>query len=358
MDFLVKFLISILLIKIALLSEASFKPKLVHLSYEKLPEKIYKNQIFHIDFNSLIAIDKFSEITTSFSNSESVKILNPNNSWSIKDNNHIYNRFYFKALKSEIELPDMTLNIHIDSNKIESDKLDGVKLKTSRLYLNSELFSKVLAKEFKLERYKVNRYDDRFNIIVLEIETEYGNLEDFHLDSIEKQGIESIQYSMPYSKAFYFAVIPNHLNRFEFSYFNLKEMATKKFSLKIIVDKDQVSTQSDLNPIDSDYTIYKVIFATLISISTIILFIFRKRYIYIVIATLGIGYIGYILMPQETIEIKQGSNIYLLPTKNSTIFSITKDELSAKKLKVKRGYIKILLPSSKVGWIRREDVKD
>lgn len=358
MGSLIKYILFLLTISTLLFAETSVKPKLVHLSYDSIPKNIYKNQIFSITINSLVALESFSEVNTSFEGGENIEILNHDAIWNIKDSNHLFNTFYFKAIEDEAKLPDIKIIIKIGEDRSEEDILKGEKLTLNSINKNVVGFSNILANKFEVKKYKVNKYDDEYNIIVLEVETLYGNLEDFNLGNYIKQGIESISYTMPYTKAFYYAVIPNGLQNFDFVYYNLLKKKFSKISLPIVVDEDRVSTQSDLNPKNNDYTIYKALIAIAIFIVLIVLYFMRKRLIYLIFALVAIGYSIYIFIPEENVIIRDGADIYLLPTKNSTIFFVTNKEIEAKKLTTRDEYIKVILPNEKIGWIRRSDVKN
>jgi len=341
------------------LSQAEFKPKLIHLSYSKTPDKIYKNQIFTIDVKAIVAIEEFQNISTSFSSSKSSNILNKESPWERSENNYLKNRYYVKALDDgTIKLPNITVDIYLGGNNYESDTLNGKKLKVTALSSRPNNFADITANDLIIKKQKVNKYDNKSNIIVLEMKSLNGNLEDFFLKEFTKQGIESIIFTLPYTKAFYYAVIPDYMERFDFSYFNLQEQKFKTFNLNIELDEDKVSTQSDLNPTENSFDIYKITAVGILSAIFAWLYVFRKRFTYVILTMLGVGYILYLLIPKEPIYIKQNSNVYLLPTNNSTIFLITADITKAQKLKEQNGYIKVLINDTDIGWIKENDVKN
>jgi hypothetical protein len=63
-------------------------------------------------------------------------------------------------------------------------------------------------------------------------------------------------------------------------------------------------------------------------------------------------------MPMSKIVLQKGVKLRILPTKNSTIFYITQEQTTADKLLVRDGYIKILLPNKKIGWIDENSAKN
>ncbi len=358
MDFLIKTIFFLFIFFTFINAEDSVKQKLVHLSYSSTPSEVLKNQVFGISVNALLALEEHFETKTTFENGKNIQLLNKESVWGIKDTNRLSNTFYFKATQESAKLPDIKISLKLKNGTVEEDTLSGETLKVSSINEKIPNFSKLLANKVDIKKYKINKYDDEYNIIVIELETFYGNLEDFKLDNQIKQGIESINYTMPYSRAFYYAIIPNGLQSFEFVYYNLIEKKFFTTSLPIVVDEDKVSTQSELNPKSNDLTFYKIALSVSLALFFIALYVIKRKFIYIVIILSSIGYLTYILIPEENIIVKKDANIYLLPTKNSTIFFISDKQIKVKKLTTREEYIKILLSDDKIGWVRKSDVKN
>ena len=58
-------------------------------------------------------------------------------------------------------------------------------------------------------------------------------------------------------------------------------------------------------------------------------------------------------------KLKANSVIYILPTKNSTIFQKTKNEVIVEDMKRKSGFVKIMFGVQEnkfIGWVKEEDV--
>jgi hypothetical protein len=355
MVFLTKLLPLLLLVTI---SFANFKPKLVYLSYVNAPTKLYKNQIFAVDVEAIIAMDDFLGISSHFEPSDGVKVLNEANPWERSDTNRLKNRYYMKVLSTNAKLPNLHLAVKNIDDLIERDTLVSEPLKISSIITTSENFSNLLTESLIIKRHKVNRYDNDTNIIVIEMDSLFGNLEDFSISGLIKQGMESITFNPPTTKAFYYAVIPNNISEFSFSYFDIKSEKFKKVNLHIELDEDKVSTQSDLVPVESSYDIYKISILILLTLISAYLFITKWKYIYLVVAILSLGITLYIALPKEELVLKTDTSIYLLPTKNSTIFFVTKFPLTASKLKSQGEYIKIMFQNEKIGWIKKDDIKN
>jgi hypothetical protein len=333
-------------------SSTLFTPKAqsIFLSYESTPNKVYVGELFAVKVKAIIANDDFEDITSSFQDYENLKIINPDAKWQWFNDNIFYNTFYMKADNTNAKLPSLTLNIYQDSIKIDSETLEAKA--PSIIKLNgTKYFSKVIAKSLKIKKHKTTQFDDKSYIIVLEIEAEEANLNDFKLKWVIRDGIDSSSSNLPYFKIFYYAIIPDFTKEFIFTYFDRDTNKFEKITIPIVVTDDKISTQIDLNPAQSSLQIYKDSIYGIIALILIILFIRRRKVGYIIFLVLLIAFFIYDKNLFNSIKIDKGSQIQILPTKKSTIFYTTNRTLYAQKLGQKDSYIKILLPNGKIGWI-------
>jgi hypothetical protein len=56
--------------------------------------------------------------------------------------------------------------------------------------------------------------------------------------------------------------------------------------------------------------------------------------------------------PNKTITVKNHTKVYILPTANSTVFKILKEEQKGQVLIKKEKFSKILFKNNSVGWIK------
>ncbi|WP_024955639.1 hypothetical protein [Sulfurospirillum arcachonense] len=334
-------------------TNTSQKVKSIFLSYENIPTKVYVGEVFPLKIKAIIANNNFEEITSSFSNSENIKVINPDAKWQWFSDNIFYNTFYIKINDNTSQLPDITLSIHQDSLQIDSATIKA--LNPTKFKLNgTKYFSNVIAKSLKIKKHKMSQFDDKSYIIVLEVEAEQSNLEDFKLQWVTRDGIDSSVDNLPYHRIFYYAIIPNFEKKFDFTYFNTQNNKFEKFSIPIVVDDDSVSTQIDLNPQDSSIQIYIDGAYGVIALILIILFIRRRKITYLILIIMLFVLFAFDKNPLNSIRIDKNTKIKILPTKKSTIFYTTNRTLYAQKLDAKDDYIKILLPNGKIGWIKEQ----
>jgi hypothetical protein len=331
----------------------------IYLSFENVPENIYKYQVFEVEIKSIVLNEKFKDINTIFTNSENIEVLNPNSAWTFKENedSFFYNKFYFKALTNDIKLPDIISTFFVDGNQSVDELLEGPKLKAQDIN-GGKNFSNIMAKDLNLSQYKISQYDNQNNLIVMELEAQISNLEDFHVNNseISKQGIDEIYTNMPSSKITYYAIVPIHWKKLEFSYFDTVNLKYEKINFPIEIDVDSVSTQSDLNPKDSAFSKYKIYTFLVVGVLFLLLSIWKRKLLFAILSIFPIAAAIVNLIPFRSAIVIPDAKVKLLPTKNSTIFYITDKKTDVKVIKIQNNHVKVLFNNGKIGWVDAENL--
>lgn len=329
--------------------------KVLYLNYEKIPKRLFKNEIFTITIKTLSTIGRSEDIIYHFSNKSGVKLLSdiPERS---KRGTYSYATFYFQATSQWIRTPDIMAELVLSSSgrsyssTLRGKKIDGVKL-------NPDIdFANILADSFTLTNYKTTRYDRKHNIAVFSATTMRCNIEDFSLSGYKKQGFESMKASYDESTMTYYAIIPNKLENLTFTYFNPKLAKFKTVMIPIIIDSDTVSTQTDLKPREHTHELIKMGVAGAVAVTALLMLIIRRKLGYAILIILPLVYIAYAAIPIRYACINAGSPIYLLPMENGTIFEEASGQYSLEVQGEIKGYTKVKLQNNKIGWVRHEDL--
>ena len=329
--------------------------KVLYLNYEALPERLFKGEVFSLTIKTLSTISDYNNIVYDFHNTLGLTQINkkPNRK---RKGRYFYDTFFFKVKGARVKTPDVTASLLLeDGTKAYPTTIVGEEIRTNVLNPNYA-FSGVLADSFEIKDYKTTVYSPRYNILVFSATATRSNLDDFNLTRIKKQGFESLNRSVSLSKMTYFVILPKNLESLKFTYFNLK---SKKFVSKlipIIVNDNSVSTQSDLTPIDHTHTQLKISIAIGFAIVGFIIFVFRRKIIYLGLVAVPLIYVAYAAIPVEYACIKAGSNIYLLPMENGTIFETTPSQYSLEVQGDIKNYVKVKLHNDKIGWVHHDDI--
>ncbi|WP_373073305.1 hypothetical protein [Sulfurimonas sp.] len=329
--------------------------KVLYTNYEETPQRIVKGEIFPVTIRTLSITQDYEQIKYNFSNQSGLKALNTI-PYREENGKYFYDTFYFLATQKWAKLPDIEAYIEPNpNNKYDKTVLEGKKLNVISLNPRNN-FSNIIADYFGVIEYRTTSFDNTHNIIVFVAEASRCDIANMNFKNVFKQGIESITESIQDSRITYFVVVDKKLENFKFSYFNLEQNRFNNISIPIIVDDDKVTTQTDLKPKDQSKERVKLIIAISVTLVLLLLILWRRKYIYSIIIIFPIAYIAYITVPSKNLCIEKGTNIYLLPVSNGTIFETTQELIYLQKEGDTKGFVKVKLKNNKIGWVKDENI--
>lgn len=326
--------------------------KVIYLSYDEIPSRVIKGEIFTVTLKALSTVQNFDDISYEFSNYSGIKILDEVPQREQKGK-FLYDTFHLLSTSDNLKLPDVNATL-IASQEYNSTLIKGEKLNVIKLNPKSN-FSNIIANSLELVEYKTTDYDTTHNILVFVATAENSDINAMHFKNVFKQGIESSTDSYFSSRITYFVVLDKRIKNFTFTYFNLLKNSYEPVSIPIIVMDDSVTTQSDLKPRDESHDLQKMYLAAAIAIFGFIFILIKRRIIYLFFIFIPLGYIIYLSIPKKEICIKKGAQIHLLPVDNGTIFETAKTSYSLLKEGQTDRYIKVKLKNNKIGWVKNED---
>ena len=352
-----------------------FANKVIYLSYDEVPQRVVKGEIFSITLKALSTVRNFQNIEYTFSNYNGLEILNTI-PYREEKGKYYYETFYFSTTDSQAKLPDIeAILITTDdyttpednaTETIDIDDYNNTHFHDTTLLIGATLnvitlnpkknFSNIIANSFELVEYKTTSYDNNHNIIVLVATATNCNIEQMNFKGVFKQGIESVTSSYFDSRITYYLVINKQIENFSFSYFDLSKNRFIRMNIPIIVDDDSVTTQSDIKPKDQSRVILKMQIAAGVAFIGFIIILWRKKYIYLVLILIPLMYIIYLSIPAKEICVKEASQIHLLPVDNGTIFETTVSQQYFLQEGNTKEFIKVKLKNEKIGWVKNEDI--
>ena len=331
-----------------------FGNKVLYLSYENTPDRVIKGEVFSITVKTISTVKNFNEIQYRFSNKMGLEVLNTI-PYREQHDKFFLETFKFIATRNNSRLPDIIASLDAD-REYEETVLLGKKLNVISLNPKQD-YSNIIASSLSLSEYKTTSYDNKHNIVVFTAIAENANLTPIKFNNVFKQGIESLsEENVIDPKITYFIVIRKELEKFSFSYFNLQTNKFANITIPIVVDDDSVTTQTDLKPKDQSKEQLKINIAAGIAIAIFVFSIFKRRFYFLILILFPTVYIGYMSIPAKDVCIKVGSNIYLLPVNNGTIFETTQSQYILTKEGSAQEYTKVKLKNEKIGWVKNEDL--
>ena len=335
---------------------SAFANKVLYLNYENIPDRVIKGQVFSVTIKTISTVQNFNEINYKFSNKEGITILNETPYREVQGK-FLLDTFQFISIRNSSRLPDFIASLDAgEGQEYEKTRLQGKKLNVIALNPKQD-FSHIIASSFVLQEYKTTSYDNKHNIVVFTATAENSSLQSLKFNNVFKQGIESLsEENVIDPKVTYFVVIKKELEKFSFTYFNLRENKFSKITIPIVVDDDSVTTQTDLKPKDQSKEQLKVNIAYGLVVIILFLVVWRQSFLYVLLLVFPISYILFISVPEKDVCIKAGSNIRLLPVDNGTIFENTESQYILPKEGTAKNYTKVKLKNDKIGWVKNEDL--
>ncbi len=263
---------------------------------------------------------------------------------------YAYKRYYFKILAPSFKLPDAFISTQNYSTKIFGPQLLAKRLTPPNNFCN------VLANSLKLVDYEAVQYNRELNLVVFKLQAQMANLEDFSLPFAKKEGVKKYKLRFPNATLLYYAMIPKNITNLKFSYFNVEKKEFRTLSLQINVTDESVSTQSDIKPTEDKNKKIKIIVFGGLGAALFIFFLFKRSWIALLFSIGALGYAAYLMIPIKKVCVKQGAKIYILPTKQSTVFKLNPKTKIYEELSRVREYVKIKLSKEKIGWVKDEDL--
>lgn len=333
----------------------------IYAKFLTYPTSVYTSQRFTVEIEALITSKEFTKIETRFLNSKDISVINPQNGWEKSTNNSYKNLYYFKVNTQAFQLPTFQIILYNKSTIVDVIYLKPNPINYTNIAIKDNQFSNVIAEDVKVLSSKTRQYSNTELLTVLEIEANYGNLEDFRLKEFGEQLLMSLDENYPKQKLIYNTIVPIYTKEIRFNYYNTQTKQFQKIIVPIKLEQELVSTQTDLNPNDSNIEVYKKVALGILTIFFLLLFLIKRKNMYIIIAIILSIAFFFFTRPNNLITISGNTKIYILPTNNSTVFYISAAQQSVETLDKKGEFIKVLFKlneqnSKTVGWIKEEDI--
>ncbi|MSN96999.1 SH3 domain-containing protein [Campylobacter sp. FMV-PI01] len=327
------------------------------LSTTNMPKSVFKNQIFSLNLIADIQQDINLDLNLSMEKSPNLKWLNQKVEWQ-KNGGIFKTKLWFESNSTNIG--NLKLNVlalrngEVFQKASISPRLPKVKSVEDRLN-----YANIVADDLEIISYKTSKFDDKSNIMTIFLKTKNSNIASFYIenDEILKQGVSSIKGIYPDQSAYYFVVFKNDKTSLNFSYFNAKTKQFSDFSLDVKLEIDDLSTQTEINPLNDPFLIQKKFLIYFLAGILIFIFILSRNSTPLIFAILLIAYQIYSQNSYSTGVIKANTKVKILPIEKSTIFYISKNDENVKIFDENLDYYKIMVENGKVGWIEKSSLK-
>ncbi|MGL2777628.1 SH3 domain-containing protein [Helicobacter pylori] len=342
------------------------KAKVVYVKIPQLEDlennPVYIGQIIGVTYDLLLFDAEFLEAKIKDGlDKTQIELLNKMPKWKKVEKELFRATYYYKIKGIKASIPSLEVSAFSNKDKyIDHSIAPKVALQVTDLSKNPR-YAKIMAKDLQVVQYKTKDYDDKNNILVMEIAFKEANWEDFHIKEAIKQGFDNASLNQIKAKegsVFYYCVLPKTVQNLSFDYFSLSNKQFKTLSFSAIPTQDTTGIQSDLIPKNNFLVFSNVALLALCVFFLVLFFIFGHKLIFLGLGVLCLGFVLYhLLFTQKSALLLAHKKIRILPTQNSTILGLSKDEMPIKILGSHDDYYKILTPHEQIGWVKKDEVK-
>ncbi|GAA8960951.1 SH3 domain-containing protein [Helicobacter pylori] len=338
-------------------------------AYVKIPRledlennPVYIGQIIGVTYDLLLFDAEFLEAKIKDElDKTQIELLNKMPKWKKVEKELFRAIYYYKIKGIKASIPPLEVSAFSNKDKyIDYSIAPKVTLQVTDLSKNPR-YANVMAKDLQVLQYKTKDYDDKNNILVVELAFKEANWEDFHIKEALKQGFDNASLNQIKAKegsVFYYCVLPKTIQNLSFDYFSLSDRQFKALSFSTIPTQDTTGIQSDLIPKNNFLVFSNVALIALCVFFLVLFFIFGCKLIFLGLGILCLGFVLYnLLFTQKSALLLAHQKIRILPTQNSTILGLSKNEMPIKILGSHDDYYKILTPHEQIGWVKKDEVK-
>ncbi|RVY98685.1 SH3 domain-containing protein [Helicobacter pylori] len=338
-------------------------------AYVKIPQledlennPVYIGQIIGVTYDLLLFDAEFLEAKIKDElDKTQIELLSKMPKWKKVEKELFRATYYYKIKGVKASIPPLEVSAFSNKDKyIDHSIAPKVALQVTDLSKNPR-YANVMAKDLQVVQYKTKDYDDKNNILVMEIAFKEATWEDFHIKEAIKQGFDNASLNQIKAKegsVFYYCVLPKTIQNLSFDYFSLSNKQFKTLSFSTIPTQDITGIQSDLIPKNNFLVFSNVALLALCVFFLVLFFIFGRKLIFLGLGILCLGFVLYhLLFTQKSALLLAHKKIRILPTQNSTILGLSKDEMPIKILGSHDDYYKILTPHEQIGWVKKDEVK-
>ncbi|GAA9946602.1 SH3 domain-containing protein [Helicobacter pylori] len=342
------------------------KAKVVYVKIPRLEDlennPVYIGQTIGVTYDLLLFDAEFLEAKIKDElDKTQIELLSKMPKWKKVEKELFRATYYYKIKGVKASIPSLEVSAFSNKDKyIDYSIAPKVTLQVTDLSKNPR-YANVMAKDLQVLQYKTKDYDDKNNILVVELTFKEATWEDFHIKEALKQGFDNASLNQIKAKegsVFYYCVLPKTIQNLSFDYFSLSNRQFKTLSFSTIPTQDTTGIQSDLIPKNNFLVFSNVALLALCVFFLVLFFIFGRKLIFLGLGILCLGFVLYnLLFTQKSALLLAHKKIRILPTQNSTILGLSKNEMPIKILGSHDDYYKILTPHEQIGWVKKDEVK-
>lgn len=331
--------------------------KVLHAKYTSYPTMVHTGEKFNvkIEANILLPDDKEFSLFTDIPDTDNLEKKTNEITWYKKDTATYEATITFQAKDSPFSFPIIGLSI-LDTNNSMIDKtllvLDNIPFK--KLIYNKDLYAHIEASTLTIDNLKVKQYNNDEILCSMEIHGRNSNLADFKIPHFSNQGNKGLVTKNGEEILYYYVIVPLDTPNLKFEYYNSTSKIVTMMEIPILLEEDLVSTQTDLNPNAGNLGFYKKVFFAFMGTIFLMIYYYKRYKFALLFSAISTIILINMMLPNGHMTLKKDQRVYILPTLNSTVFKIIKEEEDVEILLDKNGFKKVLFKNDHIGWIKND----
>jgi hypothetical protein len=316
-------------------------------SYSYVPKSVFENQLFSITVRETHS-DPSSPPEFYFTDSDTKPLVEDPS--IVRNGDNSFYTFYFQAKRAAIDIPTLTITNQGKSTPLFSQKVVVKPLGEAPLgYIG------VLASNIQLKSYQTAHYDEHNFIVILQLETMEANLDALHFKGYDHSTVELIEERGAFKIGEVSIVVPSKQSSFKFSYYNTVKHQFVPLTIPVEIAKSALISSEALNPKTDSFLVLKRYTLTFLVLFFFLMFVWKRDFLYLILFLILSVVLYNLFIPHKEVCIKEGTPLYLLPTKGSTVGIYVEEQVSTMSLATRNEYIKVEYLPGVIGWIKDED---
>lgn len=317
---------------------------------------VYVGELFYIDvyIKSNSTTNYNAQIKLNSLNS--INILNKKIQVNAKNGTYTA-RIYLQAQNINAKFGNLEVKLLRNNDVVANSSIILPKIKIKQIPFDKN-YSFIVASDLKISNLKCAEYDNEKIICSFDASAKMANLSSFSLNKVLDQKISN--QNNDYEKNFcsISLLLPQYSKKIVFSYFDIDKNSFVVLQNDIILDNAQISTQSDINPINKQINFYLQIAALLFAVVCLVVILIFKRFYFLgffAFCAIIYGFFGFNFNSNKILKVN--AIVSILPIENSTVFYENKVEKKVEILLHQKEFSKILFDENKIGWVKNEYLK-
>jgi len=319
--------------------------------YSYIPKSLYATQVFPVTILASGA-DRKHPPAFRFDPDSPLLPLSPMPATMINGQDVFYT-FYFKAKEpGMLSLPRLQI---LEANS--STTLPGRTITVNHLETEGHPdFCGLIATDCAVEASQVSSFDTNSTLVTLRIRASEANPEAIHIPGSLEEGLEKMRRDRSQVVAEYYFVIPSNRKSITLSYYNTLQHRFVPVTIATDYRNKPVAAQVELNPKASPIEQLKKYGSLALALFFALMYLWQRDRLYMLLLAGTLVGLYLLYRPHQTLCIREGSPLYILPARNSRISISLPETLHTPSLGEHGEYYKINYHHGTIGWIRHEDL--